>query len=77
MRRGDFRLEALSVHDRWSTLVVLLLGDPEVLESTQTGKNTSSDPDRVFTFWRSDNLDLHAGGRETGRGRSVICALTG
>ena len=41
--------------------VILLLGDPHLLEGGQRSKDGSSDPDRVFPLWRSNDLDLHGG----------------
>jgi len=35
----DFRLEALPVNDGRSRLIVLLLGDPHLLEGGEGGKN--------------------------------------
>ena len=52
-------LEALSVHDGWARLVVLLLGDPHLLEGREGGQDGSSDPDGVLPLGGSDDLDLH------------------
>jgi hypothetical protein len=60
------RLEALSVDDGRSRLVVLLLTDPHLLEGTQTSENGASDPDRVLSLGRRDDLDLHRGRSEVG-----------
>ena len=46
-------------------LVVLLLGDPHVLEGGEGGQDGSSDPDGEFPLRRSHNLDLHGGGGES------------
>ena len=46
-------------------LVVLLLGDPHLLEGGQGGQDGSSDPDGVLSLGRSNDLDLH-GGRSQG-----------
>mmetsp|Transcript_16069 Transcript_16069/g.22656 ORF Transcript_16069/g.22656 Transcript_16069/m.22656 type:complete len:387 (-) Transcript_16069:93-1253(-) len=54
-------LEALAVDDRWARLVVLLLGDPHLLEGGERCKDRSADPDGVLALWRSDDLDLHGG----------------
>ncbi|KAF1750057.1 hypothetical protein GCK72_016603 [Caenorhabditis remanei] len=56
---GTRRLEALAVDDRWAGLVVLLLGDPHLLEGGEGSEDGSSDPDGVFALWWSDDLDLH------------------
>merc|ERR1711950_72428 len=58
------RLEALPVNNGGSALVVLLLGDPHLLEGGEGGQDGSSDPDRVFPFWGSNNLDLDGGGSQ-------------
>ena len=52
--------------DGGSGFVVLLLGDPHLLESGEGGEDGATDPDRVFAFWRSDDLDLHGGWSKTG-----------
>ena len=52
-------LEALAVNDGGTTLVVLLLGDPHLLEGGQGGENGTTDPDGVLALGGSDDLDLH------------------
>lgn len=52
-------LEALAVDDGWSTLVVLLLGDPHLLEGGQRSQDRTTNPDGVFALRRCDDLDLH------------------
>ena len=52
-------LETLVVDDRWTTLVVLLLRDPHLLERSQGSQDRTTDPHGVFPLWRSDDLDLH------------------
>jgi len=52
-------LEALPVDDGRSRLVVLLLGDPHLLEGGEGSQDGASDPDGVLPLWRSDDLDLH------------------
>merc|ERR1719418_370750 len=51
-------LEALAVDDGWAALIILLLGDPHLLEGGERGKDGSSDPDRVLPLWWSNDLDL-------------------
>merc|ERR1712228_758170 len=58
--------EALAVDDRGTTLVILALTDPHLLESAQRGQNGASNPDGVLALWRGDNLDLHGGGCKGG-----------
>ena len=51
-------------------LVVLLLANPQVLESAQTGKDRATNPDTVLALRWRDDLDLHTKGSEqaiTGR----------
>jgi hypothetical protein len=60
MSRAE-RLETLSVDDSGAGLVVLLLGDPHLLEGGQGSQDGSSDPDGVFTLRGSDDLDLNGG----------------
>merc|ERR1719363_50599 len=55
-------LEALPVDDGGAALVVLLLGDPHLLEGGEGSKDGSSDPDGVLPLRRSNDLDLNGGG---------------
>merc|ERR1712128_114846 len=61
-----FDLEALPVDNGWAALVVLLLGDPHLLEGGERGEDGSSDPDGVLPLWGSDDLDLDGGGSKGG-----------
>merc|ERR1711923_166043 len=54
-------LEALPVDNGRTALVVLLLGDPHLLEGGEGGQDGSSDPDGVLPLRRSDDLDLDGG----------------
>jgi hypothetical protein len=54
-----YNLEALSVDNRWSRLVILLLADPHLLEGGEGCKDGSTDPYGVFALGWSDDLDLH------------------
>jgi len=54
-------LEALAVDNAGSGLVVLLLGDPHLLEGGEGGQDGTTDPDGVFTLRGSDDLDLNGG----------------
>merc|ERR1719278_1497208 len=63
------RLEALPVHDGGAALVVLLLGDPHLLEGGEGSQDGASDPDRVLPLWWSDDLDLDGGG---GQGSDLL-----
>ena len=55
-------LEALPVDDGGTALVVLLLGDPHLLEGGEGGEDGASDPDGVLPLGGSDDLDLDGGG---------------
>jgi len=59
-------LEALSVDNGWSCLVVLLLGDPHSLEGGEGSQDGATNPDRVLSLWWRDDLDLHGGWGEGG-----------
>merc|ERR1712045_865834 len=59
-------LEALAVDDGGAALVVLLLGDPHLLEGGQGGQDGSSDPNGVLPLGGSDDLDLDGGGSRGG-----------
>lgn len=49
-----------------SRFVVLLLGDPHLLEGGQGGKDGATDPYGVLPLRGSDDLDLDGGGSEGG-----------
>ncbi len=66
MRIDDHSLEALPVHDGGARLVVLLLGDPHLLEGGQRGQDGATDPHGVFPLRGSDDLDLHGGRGKSG-----------
>merc|ERR1719350_2650316 len=59
-------LEALPVDNAGAGLVILLLGDPHLLEGGEGGQDGSSDPDGVLPLRGSDNLDLDGGRSEGG-----------
>merc|ERR1712223_750724 len=61
---GGHGLEALPVDDGWAALVVLLLGDPHLLEGGERSQDGAPDPDGVFPFRRSNDLDLHGAGSQ-------------
>jgi hypothetical protein len=46
------------VDNRGTTLVIFLFRDPHLLEGGERGEDGSTDPDRVFTFRRSNNFNL-------------------
>merc|ERR1711979_111444 len=62
---NSIKLEAFPVNNGWSTLIILLLGDPHLLEGGERGQDGSSDPDRVRPLWWGNDLDLD-GGRSKG-----------
>merc|ERR1712117_145463 len=55
-------LEALPVDNGWAALVILLLGDPHLLEGGQGRQDGSSNPDGVLPLRGSNDLDLDGGG---------------
>ena len=59
-------LEALPVDNAGAGLIVLLLGDPHLLEGGQGSKDGSSNPDGVFPLWGSNDLDLDGGWGKSG-----------
>merc|ERR1712081_160560 len=59
-------LEALAVDNGGAALIILLLGDPHLLEGGQRGQDGASDPDGVLPLWGSDDLDLDGGGGQGG-----------
>ena len=54
-------LEALPVDDGGACLVVLLLGDPHLLEGGQGGQDGATDPDGVLPLGGSDDLKEEEG----------------
>merc|ERR1712135_183128 len=60
------RLEALPVDNGWAALVVLLLGDPHLLEGGEGGEDGATDPYGVLPLGGSDDLDLDGGGSQGG-----------
>merc|ERR1712232_774916 len=58
-------LKAFPVHDSWARFIVLTLGDPHLLESTQGRQNRSTNPNRVLALGWGHNLDLHCGWRQS------------
>jgi hypothetical protein len=54
------------VDDGGARLVVLLLGDPHLLEGGEGGQDGATDPDRVLPLGGSDDLDLDGGGSQGG-----------
>merc|ERR1719487_3206977 len=63
-RTQSTHLEALAVHDGGPRLVVLLLGDPHLLEGGERREDGAADPHAVLALGRRDDLHLHRGGRE-------------
>merc|ERR1712013_512458 len=59
-------LEALAVNNGGAALVVLLLGDPHLLEGGEGSQDGASDPDGVLPLGGSDNFDLDGGGSKGG-----------
>merc|ERR1719333_1263689 len=66
-------LETFAVHDPRAGLVVLVLGDPHLLEGGERGQDGPADPDRVLALRRGD--DLHLDGRRGEGGDLLVEAL--
>jgi len=60
-KEGTVCLEAFTVDDGGAGLIIFLLADPHLLEGGQGSQDGASDPDRVFTLWWGNDLDLHGG----------------
>merc|ERR1711865_559397 len=58
-------LDALLVHDAGTRLVVLVLGDPHLLEGGEPRQNGSTNPDGVLALGRGKDLHLHGGGSKS------------
>jgi hypothetical protein len=56
-------LEAFTVDDGGTGLVVLLLADPHLLEGGERSQDGASDPDGVFPLWRGDDLERRDRGK--------------
>ena len=50
----------------WAGLIILLLGDPHLLEGGEGGQDGASDPDGVLPLRGSNDLDLDGGGSQGG-----------
>ena len=59
-------LEAFTVNNSWARFIVFLFADPHGLEGGERSQDGSTDPDGVFTFWWSNDLDLDGGWSEGG-----------
>merc|ERR1711990_378745 len=59
-------LEAFPVNNGWAAFIVLLLGDPHLLEGGKGRQDGASDPDRVFPLWGSNDFDLNGGWSQGG-----------
>merc|ERR1711920_895195 len=59
-------LEALPVYNGGAALIILLLGDPHLLEGGEGSKDGASDPDGVLPLRGSNDLDLDGGGSKGG-----------
>merc|ERR1712212_104935 len=60
----NISLEALAVDNGWAALVVLLLGDPHLLEGGQGGEDGATNPYGVLPLGRSNDLDLDGAGSQ-------------
>merc|ERR1711883_48441 len=62
----QINLEAFPVDNGGATLIVLLLGDPHLLEGGEGSQDGATDPDGVFPLGRSNDLNLDGGGSQGG-----------
>ena len=53
-----------AVNNGRTRLIIFLLGDPQILKGAEGRQDGTSDPDRVFTLGRSNNLNLGEEERE-------------
>merc|ERR1712196_596256 len=66
--------ETLAVHNGWTRLIILALGDPHLLESGQGREDGATNPHGVLALWWGHHLDLHCGRCQCGK---LLChALT-
>merc|ERR1712186_94399 len=54
-------LEAFPVDNGWTAFIILLFGDPHLLEGGEGGQDGATDPDGVFPLRGSNDLDLNGG----------------
>ena len=59
MGKVDNNLETLAMDNARTRLVVLLLGDPHLLEGGEGSQDGASDPYGVLALWWGNDLDLH------------------
>merc|ERR1711942_405686 len=59
-------LETFSMDNGRTRLIILLLGDPHLLEGGQRGQDGATDPYRVLPLRRSNDLDLDGGWGKSG-----------
>merc|ERR1711883_46328 len=62
----QINLEAFPVDNGGAALIVLLLGDPHLLEGGEGSQDGATDPDGVFPLRRSNDLNLDGGGSQSG-----------
>merc|ERR1719242_1145799 len=55
----NIRSCAFSVYDGWTRLIVFFLLDPHLFKCRQRGQDGTSNPDRVLSLWRCNNLNRH------------------
>ena len=68
-------LEALPVDNAGACLVVLLLGDPHLLEGGQGSQDRATDPDGVLPLGRGNDLEEREEERiDQQRATHVICS---
>merc|ERR1719266_2824368 len=66
LKYPEINLEAFPVDNGWAAFIVLLLGDPHLLEGGEGSQDGATDPDGVFPFRGSNDLDLNGGWSQGG-----------
>ena len=59
-------LEAFPVDNGWTAFIILLFGDPHLLEGGEGSQDGATDPDGVFPLRGSNDLDLNGGWSQGG-----------
>jgi len=54
------------VDNRRTRFIIFFFGDPHIFESGKRSKDRSTNPDGVFSLWRSNNLDGHGTSQNKG-----------
>merc|ERR550525_1242396 len=66
LKYPEINLEAFPVDNGWTAFIVLLFGDPHLLEGGEGSQDGATDPDGVFPLRGSNDLDLNGGWSQGG-----------